>query len=57
MFYQRNREEFIRNNRGINDGKDLPKQYLESLYDEIKTRQIQVKHLFFIVYIEMNMYI
>jgi Sec7-like guanine-nucleotide exchange factor len=36
------KEEFIRNNRGINDNKDLPKEYLESLYDEIKARQIQV---------------
>jgi brefeldin A-inhibited guanine nucleotide-exchange protein len=40
------RDGFIRNNRGINDGKDLPKEYLENLYDEIKTRQIQVIVLF-----------
>lgn len=38
----RNRVEFIRNNRGINDNKDLPQEYLERLYDEIKNRQIQV---------------
>lgn len=36
------KEQFVRNNRGINEGKDLPKTYLESLYDEIKERQIQV---------------
>jgi brefeldin A-resistance guanine nucleotide exchange factor 1 len=36
------KEEFLRNNRGINDGQDLPREYLEFLYDEIKTRQIQV---------------
>lgn len=36
------KEEFIRNNRGINDGKDLPREYLESIYDEIKGNQIQV---------------
>lgn len=36
------KEEFIRNNRGINDGKDLPKEYLENIYDEIKSNQIQV---------------
>lgn len=36
------KEEFLRNNRKINDGEDLPRQYLETLYDEIKTRQIQV---------------
>ena len=34
--------EFIRNNRGINDNEDLPVEYLENLYDNIKERQIQV---------------
>lgn len=32
----------MRNNRGINDGKDIPQDYLEKLYNEIKNRQIQV---------------
>ena len=36
------KEEFIRNNRGINDKKDIPREYLELLYEEIKTKQIQV---------------
>lgn len=36
------KEEFIRNNRGINDNQDLPRDYLCSLYDEIKAKQIQV---------------
>lgn len=36
------KEEFLRNNRGINDGQDLPREFLEFLYDEIKSRQIQV---------------
>lgn len=36
------KEQFVRNNRGINDGKDLPREYLESLYDQIKANQIQV---------------
>lgn len=36
------KEQFIRNNRGINDGEDLPREFLETLYDEIKARQIQV---------------
>ncbi len=36
------RAEFVRNNRGINDRNDLPLAYLETLYDEIKGRQIQV---------------
>ncbi|CAM9099816.1 unnamed protein product, partial [Ectocarpus fasciculatus] len=38
------KEEFIRNNRGINGNADLPLEYLEALYDEIKQRQIQVDH-------------
>ncbi len=37
------RAQFIRNNRGINDDKDLPREYLENLFDEIKTKQIQVR--------------
>lgn len=36
------REEFIRNNRGINDNADLPAAYLEELYDNIKAEQIRV---------------
>lgn len=36
------KEQFIRNNRGINDGADLPRDYLENLYDHIKDNQIQV---------------
>lgn len=36
-------EEFVRNNRGINDSKDLPREYLESIYREIEQREIKVK--------------
>ena len=36
------KEQFINNNRKINDNEDLPKAYLESLYDEIKSKQLQV---------------
>jgi hypothetical protein len=36
------KDQFVKNNRGINDGNDLPREYLENLYDEIKTTQIQV---------------
>jgi golgi-specific brefeldin A-resistance guanine nucleotide exchange factor 1 len=36
------KEEFIRNNRGINNHNDLPRDYLENIYDEIKSNQIQV---------------
>lgn len=35
-------EHFYRNNRKINDGEDLPNQYLEELYNEIKGNQIQL---------------
>ena len=36
-------EQFIRNNRGINDGADLPVEFLTELYYEIKNNEIQVK--------------
>jgi golgi-specific brefeldin A-resistance guanine nucleotide exchange factor 1 len=32
--------DFIRNNRGINDGKDVDEGYLTQLYNSIKTREI-----------------
>ena len=32
--------DFIRNNRGINDGKDVPEEYLGQLYNSIKSREI-----------------
>mmetsp|Transcript_20608 Transcript_20608/g.29575 ORF Transcript_20608/g.29575 Transcript_20608/m.29575 type:complete len:1961 (+) Transcript_20608:126-6008(+) len=35
-------EDFIRNNRGINGGEDLPREYLEELYHEIKSKEIMV---------------
>jgi brefeldin A-inhibited guanine nucleotide-exchange protein len=34
------REEFIRNNRGINDSKDLPEEYLNGIYEEIQNNEI-----------------
>eukprot|EP00009_Paramoeba_aestuarina_P000110 CAMPEP_0201510316 /NCGR_PEP_ID=MMETSP0161_2-20130828/3056_1 /ASSEMBLY_ACC=CAM_ASM_000251 /TAXON_ID=180227 /ORGANISM="Neoparamoeba aestuarina, Strain SoJaBio B1-5/56/2" /LENGTH=205 /DNA_ID=CAMNT_0047905469 /DNA_START=314 /DNA_END=931 /DNA_ORIENTATION=- len=36
-------EQFIRNNRGINDGDDLPREYLMSLYDDIVNNEIKIK--------------
>mmetsp|Transcript_58738 Transcript_58738/g.137076 ORF Transcript_58738/g.137076 Transcript_58738/m.137076 type:complete len:1749 (+) Transcript_58738:59-5305(+) len=30
------KEDFVWNNRGINDGSDLPKEYLEKLYESVK---------------------
>lgn len=34
------KEDFIKNNRGINDDADLPDEYLGSIYDEIRTNEI-----------------
>ncbi|KAE8360556.1 hypothetical protein BDV27DRAFT_134312 [Aspergillus caelatus] len=34
------KEEFIKNNRGINDNQDLPEEYLTSIYDEIAGNEI-----------------
>ena len=36
-------EQFLKNNRGINGGDDLPACFLTELYDEIKNRQLQVR--------------
>jgi len=35
--------DFIKNNRGINDGNDLPEDFLFSIYDEIVTNEIRMK--------------
>ncbi|KAJ7555894.1 hypothetical protein O6H91_05G059700 [Diphasiastrum complanatum] len=37
------KEEFIRNNRGIDDGNDLPEDFLGSLYDRIVKNEIKMK--------------
>eukprot|EP00123_Amoebidium_parasiticum_P018332 comp24173_c0_seq3/m.44171 comp24173_c0_seq3/g.44171 ORF comp24173_c0_seq3/g.44171 comp24173_c0_seq3/m.44171 type:complete len:1874 (-) comp24173_c0_seq3:308-5929(-) len=37
------KDEFVKNNRGINDSKDLPRDYLESIFDEIEKNEIKVK--------------
>ncbi|PLB42705.1 Arf family guanine nucleotide exchange factor SEC7 [Aspergillus candidus] len=34
------KEDFIKNNRGINDNQDLPDDYLGSIYDEINSNEI-----------------
>ncbi|KAG1326806.1 Brefeldin A-inhibited guanine nucleotide-exchange protein 1 [Cocos nucifera] len=34
--------DFVRNNRGIDDGKDLPEDYLGSLYDQIVKNEIKM---------------
>ncbi|KAN0064090.1 guanine nucleotide exchange protein for ADP-robosylation factor [Thecaphora frezii] len=36
-------QDFIKNNAGIDDGKDLPEEYLRSVYDEIHNNEIKMK--------------
>lgn len=36
-------DDFIRNNRGIDDGKDLPEDYMRSLYERISRNEIKMK--------------
>ncbi|KAH1155621.1 hypothetical protein AAZX31_18G202200 [Glycine max] len=35
--------DFIRNNRGIDDGKDLPEEYLRALFERISRNEIKMK--------------
>jgi brefeldin A-inhibited guanine nucleotide-exchange protein len=37
------REQYIRMNRGINDSRDLPEDYLASIYDQIAGSEIKMK--------------
>lgn len=37
------KSEYIKMNRGINEQKDLPREYLEAIYDEIATNEIRMK--------------
>eukprot|EP00117_Sycon_ciliatum_P018371 scpid7307/ scgid0207/ Brefeldin A-inhibited guanine nucleotide-exchange protein 2 len=37
------KEQYIKMNRGINDQKDLPSEYLESIYDEIAKQEITLR--------------
>lgn len=39
---QMTKADFIRNNRGIDDGKDLPEEYLGVLYDQIVKNEIKM---------------
>ncbi|OQR85972.1 hypothetical protein ACHHYP_11123 [Achlya hypogyna] len=36
-------DEFVRNNRGINAGQDLPREYLVALYDNLRANQIKMQ--------------
>jgi brefeldin A-inhibited guanine nucleotide-exchange protein len=35
--------EFMKNNRGINDGADVPEEVLSAIYDEIQSNEIRMK--------------
>lgn len=37
-------DDFVRNNRGIDDGRDIPREFLEDLYNRIRSRQIMMRH-------------
>ena len=37
------KEQYITMNKGINDSKDLPQEYLESIYDEISQNEIKMR--------------
>lgn len=37
------KEQYIKMNRGINDSKDLPEEYLSTIYDEIAGKKIAIK--------------
>ncbi|KAI4356815.1 hypothetical protein L6164_000804 [Bauhinia variegata] len=36
-------DDFVRNNRGIDDGKDLPEEYMRSLFERISRSEIKMK--------------
>ncbi|KAL4154863.1 hypothetical protein PRNP1_006977 [Phytophthora ramorum] len=37
------KEQFVKNNRGIDNGKDLPKRFLEEIYDDIAHNPMHIK--------------
>ena len=37
------KNDFLKNNRGINDGQDLPEDMLSAIYDEIVSNEIRMK--------------
>lgn len=36
-------QDFLKNNRGIDDGSDLPEEYMSNLYDRIINDEIKMK--------------
>jgi hypothetical protein len=43
LILQMSPEDFIKNNRGIDDGKDIPEEYLRSLFERISRNEIKMK--------------
>ena len=41
--WQMSKAEFIRNNRGIDDGSDIPEDFMSALYDRIVLNEIKMK--------------
>lgn len=37
------KEQYIKMNRGINDSRDLPEEFLSKIYDEIESEEIKLK--------------
>jgi brefeldin A-inhibited guanine nucleotide-exchange protein len=37
------KDDFVKNNRGINENADLPRELLSSIYDEITTNEIRMR--------------
>ncbi|XP_061181615.1 brefeldin A-inhibited guanine nucleotide-exchange protein 1-like isoform X3 [Saccostrea echinata] len=43
VIHKMTKEQYIKMNRGINDSKDLPEEYLSQIYDEIAGNEIKMK--------------
>lgn len=43
VVHKMTKEQYIKMNRGINDSKDLPEDYLSAIYDEIAGNEIKMK--------------
>ena len=37
------KEQYVKMNRGINDSRDLPEEFLSKIYDEIENEEIKLK--------------
>ena len=37
------KQDFLKNNRGINDGRDLPEELLTAIYEDIVNNEIRMK--------------